>query len=269
LDWGAAANLGGSGQSGFGAAYQNAGNPHDVSILPWNARSAGNVNIFASLAPGSTGAKTLTRADNTYWGYGPFTTSMGTINLYQPLDVITAPQHLVTFAGHFDATPTSLDPTTLGTHLLGDSNGPLLLSFDHDISRIGFKIASNDPGSNTNFGATLVAYNGTTVLHTYSINVLGGGGICDSLRVPSNNPNLTPPVPCNDAAFIALDAGPQHFTSIQVFTTSPNGFFISGLQFSIDSFGETPEPGMVLLMSSGLAGLWLFSILRRRFAGTR
>src|SRR3989442_15651478 len=44
LDWGAAANLAGSGQSGFGPAYQNAGNPHDVSLTTWNARSIGNVN---------------------------------------------------------------------------------------------------------------------------------------------------------------------------------------------------------------------------------
>ena len=268
LDWGAAVNLAGTGQSGFGPAFQNAGNPQ--SILPWNARSVGNVNIFASLGTVTTGTPTLTRADNTFWGYGPFQTSGGFVNEYQPMDNLTTPQHLITFAGHFNADPTNLTPTLVGEHLLGDisSNGPLVLSFDRNLSQIGFKIASNSTSSNTNFGATILAFNGTTLLHTYSIVVGGGGGICDSLQsaVSMIQANATPPVPCNDAAFIAMDAGVQRFTSIQVFTTNAGGFFINGLQFNAD---EVPEPGITLLMASGLAGLWLFSIGRRRFAGTR
>ena len=195
-------------------------------------------------------------------------TSNGTVLLYQPMDNITAPKHLDTFAGHFNANPTSQDPTMSGEHLLGDisSSGNLVLSFDRNLSQIGFKIATNDSASNTNFTATLVAYNGSTVLHTYLINVSGGGGICDSLRVPSNHPNATPPVPCNDAAFIAMDAGPQRFTSVQVFTSGTSGFYINGLQFNAE---EIPEPGMALLTAGGLLGLWLFSIIRRRFARAR
>src|SRR5205823_7383394 len=111
-------------------------------------------------------------------------------------------------------------------------NGSLQLSFSGHLSQIGFRIASNESASNTNFVATLVAYNGSTVVHTYTINVGGGGGICDSLRVPSNNPNATPPVPCNDAAFIAMDAGPQRFTSIQIFTSGTNGFYTHAFQFN-------------------------------------
>ena len=97
--------------------------------------------------------------------------------------------------------------------------------------------------------------------------VTGGGGICDGLKPAFPNEG-NPPVPCNDAAFIAMDAGGvQRFTSIQVITSNVNnGFFISGLQFNAD---EVPEPGITLLMASGLAGLWLFSAARRRFAGTR
>src|SRR5437016_3129115 len=109
LDWGAAVNLAGTGQSGFGPAYSmaaggNPDNPHNVSISPWNARSVGNVNIYASLGAG-TGTPLLTRVDNTYWGYGPMQTSNGTVLLYQPMDNITAPKHLDTFAGHFNANP--------------------------------------------------------------------------------------------------------------------------------------------------------------------
>ena len=269
LDWGAAVNLGGTGQSGFGPAYQNAGNPQ--SALPWNARSVGNVNIYASLAAGFTGTPVLTRADNAYWGYGPVVTTGGTFNQYEPLDNETAPQHLITFAGHFANNPTSLNPNLLGEHLLGDisGNGSLVLGFNHNVSQIGFRIASNSSSSNADFAATIIAYNGSTILHTYSINVAGGGGICDLLQSNAVNPNATPPLPCNDAAFIVMDAGPQRFTSIQVITSNLNGgFFISGLQFNAD-FAEVPEPGMVLLTAGGLAGLWLFSTARRRFAGAR
>jgi len=265
LDWGAAVNLGGTGQSGFGPAYQNAGNPQ--SALPWNARSVGNVNIYASLAAGFTGTPVLTRADNAYWGYGPVTTTGGTFNQYEPLDTETAPQHLITFAGHFANDPTNLNPTLLGEHLLGNisGNGNLVLAFGQNVSQIGFKIASNTTSSNSDFTATIIAYNGTNILHTYTANVGGGGGICDGLKPAF--PNATPPVPCNDAAFIAMDAGPHRITSIQVFTSNLNGgFFINGLQFNAD---EVPEPGITLLMASGLAGLWLFSTTRRRFSGKR
>jgi hypothetical protein len=268
LDWGAAVNLAGTGQSGFGPAFQTASNPQNV--LPWIARSVGNVNIFASLGTGFTGTPALTRADNTYWGYGPMNTTDGVVNQFQQMDVITAPQHLITFAGHFNANPTNLVPTQVGEHLLGNitGNGPLELDFTHNVSQIGFRIGSNSTSSNTNFTATIVAYNGSTVLHTYSINVVGGGGICDSLKPAFPNEG-TPPVPCNDAAFIAMDDGPQRFTSIQVFTSNATGgFFINGLQFNADA-AEVPEPGITLLMAGGLAGLWLFSMARRRFAGTR
>jgi hypothetical protein len=273
LDWGAAVNLAGTGQSGFGTAFSTvgnpAGNPHDVSILPWNARSVGNVNIYASLAPGFTGTPNLTRADNTYYGYALRDTTFGRIPQYVLMDDITTPEHLITFAGHFNANPTNFDVTQVGEHLLGNisGNGSLLLSFDRNISQIGFRIAPNSTSSNTDFFATIKAYNGTTLLHTYTINIAGGGGICDGLK-PANPNEGHPPVPCNDAAFIAMDAGPQRFTSIQVFTTSNinNGFFINGLQFTAD---EVPEPGMTFLFAGGLAGLWLFSRARRRFAGIR
>jgi hypothetical protein len=272
LDWGAAINLAGTGQSGFGPALNpgNPANPQNVSVSPWIARSVGNVNIYASLGTGFAGTPELTRVDNTFWGYGPVVTTGGTFNQYAPPDqFLTSPNHLVTFAGHFANNPTSLDQTLLGEHLLGNisGDGSLVLEFNHYVSQIGFRIASNSSSSNTNFAATIIAYNGSTILHTYSINVGGGGGICDGLK--PDFPNITPPVPCNDAAFIAMDAGPQRFTSIQVFTSNPTGgFFINGLQFNAD-VAEIPEPGMALLMAGGLAGLWLFSIARRRFAGTR
>ena len=268
VDWGAAVNLAGTGQSGFGPAFQNAGNPRDVSILPWNARSVGNVTIFASL---DSGTQVLTRADNTFWGFGPVLTSGGLVNQYAPIDNFTGGQHLITFAGRFNTNPTNLDPTMVGEHLLGDisGGGPLILSFNRNISQIGFNIASNSTSSDTNFAAAITGYFGSTALHTYTINVTGGGGICDSLqsRVGVIQANITPPVPCNDAAFIAIDAGPQRFTSIQV-STLPGGFFINGLRFNADSV-EVPEPGITLLMAGGLAGLWLFSIARRRFASNR
>ena len=274
LDWGAAVNLAGTGQSGFGSALNpgNPANPHDVGVLPWIARSVGNVNIFASLATsGST--PVLTRVDNTFWGYGPVLTSDGIINQFAPPDqFLTSPNHLVTFAGHFANNPTSPDQTQtqIGEHLLGNisGNGNVVLGFNHAVSQIGFKIAANSTSSNTNFTATIIAFNGSTIVHTYSIVVVGGGGICDSLKPAFPNEG-TPPVPCNDAAFIAMDAGPQRFNSIQVFTSNlTGGFFINGLQFNADA-AEVPEPGMTLLMAGGLAGLWLFSTARRRFAGTR
>lgn len=260
LDWGAAVS--GTGQSGFGTALQSPGNsdnPHNVSITPWIARSVGGINIYAALGSGFSGSPLLTRVDNTYYGYGPVQIpDDGVVNRYQVLDDLV-PNHMYAYPGHFGANPTSLDPYQLGDHLLGSINGqgPIVLSFGTGLKRVGFEIASYSEDANANFSATLMAYNGATLLDTYSMDVTGGGGICASLD-PSS-PNSHHPVACNDAAFIALDAGTQTITSITVITTDAAGFFIDRLFLEAPAGVVVPEPAALLMVGCGLAALGLLA----------
>jgi hypothetical protein len=256
IDWGAAASA--TGQSGLGEALASGNNPHDVSAAPWLARSAGDVNIMASLATGFSGTPTLTRMDNTSWAFGPATAGAVTNTFISPPDGFEG------FGGHFNANPTSLDPFNTGEHLLGvvqGSVGSMVLSFDEDLRRVGFNIASF---TSADFTATLSAFNGTTLLDTYRINVTGGGGAtCTSLN--PNDPNAVAPTPCHDAAFIALDVGTlQRITSIQISTNDTSGFLINGLDFT-----EAPEPGPGLLLAGGLSALGLWRRSRRRSPQSR
>jgi hypothetical protein len=110
-----------------------------------------------------------------------------------------------------------------------------------------------------------MAYNGTTLLGTYSMDVTGGGGICASLD-PSS-PNSQHPVACNDAAFIALDAGTQTITSISVITTDAAGFFIGRLFLEAPAGVVVPEPAALLMVGCGLAALGLLA--KKRAARSR
>jgi hypothetical protein len=260
LDWGAAVS--GSGQSGLGTAFASASNPHNTAgDNPWLARTTNGIDIQTTLGASFTGgARLLTRLDNTEYVWN---------NTYFAWDTTvsdTSPAlGLKTFAGHF----AGIDPIThlgsdashpYGDHLLGsiNGNGPIELSFGADLAALGFHVASYHT---SDFDATLNTYLGTTLVHTYTIHVTGGGGVCTAL-VPES-PNDTAPVPCNDAAFIGIGTDGARFNRATIITSDMDGFLINNL-YALDAPAlpqDAPEPAVPLLIGGGLAALALLKRL--------
>ena len=127
------------------------------------------------------------------------------------------------------------------------AQGPLLIQFSLPINSVGFYISSkNDFGVD----ATIKAYNvlnPTTsdipILSYRVTDTAGGGANCAGL-------SQEPPVPCNDAPFLAIDAMSSQFMSIVISTTDTNGFYID--QMYLGAAEEVPEPASGLLIGGGI-----------------
>jgi hypothetical protein len=127
------------------------------------------------------------------------------------------------------------------------------------VNSVGFYISSkNDFGVD----ATIKAYNvlnPTTsdipILSYRVTDTAGGGANCAGL-------SLKPPVPCNDAPFLAIDAMSSQFMSVVISTTDTNGFYIDGL--SLGAAEEVPEPASVVLIGGGFVLIGIGRKLRAR-----
>jgi len=160
------------------------------------------------------------------------------------------------FPGHFNSLPNPDAGTPYGDNLVGfaAAQGPLLIQFSLPVNSVGFFISSkNDFGVD----ATIKAYNvlnpTTSDIPMLSYRVTdtaGGGANCAGL-------SLKPPVPCNDAPFLAIDAMSSQFMSIVISTTDTNGFYIDGL--SLGAMEEVPEPASGLLIGGGLVLIGIVS----------
>jgi hypothetical protein len=182
-----------------------------------------------------------------------------------------------TFAGHFNSSTTPSGPfpePTFGDNLLGvltpngDSTGnpQLTLSFAQTINYIQFQVTARtgiqgtDPitGENTNFTATLVAYDSSgNVIGTYQVADQGTGGTCAGLS------NGSGPQPCNDAPFVQFYDPLDRIKSVQLSMDDPTGLFIDTLRVGgiprppplVE--GSVPEPSSFVMFGVGmLALLW-------------
>jgi hypothetical protein len=180
-----------------------------------------------------------------------------------------------TYAGHFDApgAPAGIPQTGDGAHLLemfNGNNGPFgtgsyVINFDKGISAAGLLVSVRGSGTNTDFEATMTAFdkNGE-FLATYVVNTAGLGGQCDSLFGVVGVAG-SPPTPCNDAPFIGVRApgnidSPQIFSIVISATTGVGNLdsvLLDSLQFEV----AAPEPAVVFLCGAGLV---LISVLRRK-----
>jgi len=171
-----------------------------------------------------------------------------------------------TFAGHFNSetTPTGPPPEpTLGDNLLGliapsgnsPGNAQVTFAFTQALNYVEFQVTARtgiqgtDPtaGENTNFTATLIAFDALgNVLGTYQVVDQGTGGTCAGLG------NSSGPQPCNDAPFVQFYDPQDRIKSVELIMNDPTGAFIDTLQVA-----PIPEPSSFGMLGVGmLALLW-------------
>ena len=275
LDWGSA--------QAFGEAFtpqtgNGQNNPHDVgsssSPTPWIAQSNLGLGVGVSMGAGAQ-YNYISRVDNAayawngpagdYWDF-PNTVSQAEYG-----------QNILTYAGHFEGPPTG-DPSgaynpgkvEFGAHLIAPTNGagvvtgggPMILTFTSSITSVGFRISTNGNNANTNFDATVAAYDSQgNILGTYSIVDQGDGGICAGLT-PS--PTVyDDPAACNDAPWIGFVAPTSQIKSISVEAfgsngTTPLSYMIDTLDLNTAPNLPTPEPTAAFLIEGGLVALSLY-----------
>jgi hypothetical protein len=256
LNWGAPYAV--SGLSGLGAATM--GNNFPISTTtPVANRTAtvDNNQVAIQLAPGYTGgAVGLTRVDDAaeVWDGVAW--------------VLAGAENIAGFQGHFNSNSTKSTTVPAGDALLKDTSGaPLELSFlTHPVSGVWFQIASL-AGTNSLFVAKVQAFNGSSLLGTYTLTesgAYGSGGKCTTLLVsPPGGPT-----PCNDAPYVGFYDPQGHITSIYISVFSPGslstpiGFVIDSLQIEPATPG-VPEPAMPLMIGGGLAAMALYRRKRR------
>lgn len=154
-----------------------------------------------------------------------------------------------------DQTPINVNTKDYGTALLGVQDGVSPITLSGSFSDIGFDITSV---STQDFIATLMAYDGTTLLGTYVLNTglnSGMGGPCTSLAsAPSPTGSGTA---CNSAPFVGIGGAGWHITAVVVSVTDlnymPVAFAINGAE--LDYSGHTPEPTTWAMGLAGLGGL--------------
>ena len=234
VDWGLATGL--TAPYGLGSLYNNSFATGGANV-PWVAASTNGVTAGVNRADGFSGISTnLVRVDN--------------------VSVFDFPPPNGTFSGHFN----------YGEHLVGfeSAQGPMQITFGSAIASVGFYISTvtkSGAGLVANdFSATVKAYgttnplSGDTPLFSYRIesNGAGGGGNCNGIS------DTYPPVPCNDAPFLAVDAGNNlAIRSIVISTTDTSGFFIGGLTIAdvhstVPPDSAVPEPASALLIGGGM-----------------
>jgi hypothetical protein len=260
LNW--SAPYAASGQSGLGAA--TLGNSFLLSTTtPVANRTAteDNNQVAIQLAPGYTGgAVGLTRVDDA-------------AEVWSGLAwVLAGAKDIASFQGHFNSNSIPSTQVPVGDALVKDTTGaPLELSFlDQSVSGVWFQIASLI-GTNSLFEAEVQAFNGKTLLGTYTLTesgAYGSGGKCTTLLVSPP----TAPVPCNDAPYVGFYDPQGRITSIYISVFNPGsmstpiGFAIDSLEISPETPG-VPEPAMSLMIGSGLAAIALYRRKRRARVG--
>lgn len=230
LDWAA---FGTDGSIHNGLWTQNLTNGMTVTVSTQNANIAGGEGARTAVNLGSV------YYNSQWWDYQSSPVYVG------------AP-----FVGHFNApsTPYSLvssdifSPGIPGDKLMGlAGNGvgtskALVIDFGQSLSFFAFRIAAVNLSS---FNVTLTTYagaNGTgSVLGTFNLNGLTGGGTCPGVR-PGN---FNVPTPCNDAQLIAA-MGALNTRSIAIQTNDPSGFYIGDIYMA-------PEPSPFIFAGCGLA----------------
>ena len=270
----------------FGSASQA---PINVGTTPLAAHSANGVQVSMSLGPGgqtmqsglvedATNTTYLSREDNTQWIYA--TDGYGDYAWDTPGDPGITPSFHA-YAGQFNAPTAPVVGTEAsgawGDYLIGPTSatggngiGTMDINFSQDgrgVAGVAFDISTVSTSADTNFTAEVDAYNGTTLIGSYRINVTGMGGLCPTLG-PSPNPK-----PCNDAPMLAImDPPRQTITQVRVFgldATGDRGFLIGNLSImDAPEIPGTPEPGTTFMTGGAFLLLMAYGV-RRRLSGSR
>lgn len=166
-----------------------------------------------------------------------------------------------TYDGHFNA-PGPTEQTGDGEHLIGmNGTGSYVLTFSQSIRAAGLLLSVQGAGFNSDFDATIQAFNQAgSLVSTYVIDTTGVGGQCTSI-------NNNPPTPCNDSPFIGVRApsnlSSQQISRIVISATTGIGNTDSLLLDSLMFDESAPEPSVVFLCGGGLV---LIGVLRRKQA---
>lgn len=265
----------------FGSASQAAIN---VGTTPLTANSTNGVQVSMSLGPGgqtmqsglvedATNTSYLSREDNAQWIYS--TDGYGDYGWDTPGDPgITPSFH--SYAGQFNAPTAPVIGTEAngawGDYLIGPTSstggygvGTMDINFSQGgqgVAGVAFDISTVSTSSDTNFSAEVDAYNGTTLIGSYRINVTGMGGLCPTL---GPHPN---PVACNDAPMLAIvDPPHQTITQVRVFgldATGDHGFLIGNLSImDAPEIPGVPEPGTTFMTGGAFLLLIAYGARRR------
>jgi len=230
IDWGV-----------LGTSLGNTYDPAANSNTAWQVVSSSGITVGLNTGPGFTGNPTLERVDNGYlYDLG---------ESWIPIPVSQASM----FDGHFNSIPNAGSGAPYGDHLVGfgSAQGPLLIQFSAPVSAVGFYISSKVL---LGVDATIKAYttlNPTTSdipFVSYRVTDTGGGGAGGSC------PGLyqSPPVPCNDAPFLAVNSALPQIRSVVITSSDTSGFYIDSLYFGAE---QVPEPATGLLIGIGLVAL--------------
>jgi len=249
VDWGTA----------FGSADINPGvNPHDINNLgPWTTSIAGvtvGVNVGGDFSSGTGASPKLSRLDNEVYTWDPTQNSWVIPQFTDP--------NLQTYGGHFGA-PGPAEQAGDGDHLLDmyNGSGSFVINFSQGVTNAGLLVSVLGSQTNTNFDATVRAYDQNhNLLATYVINTQGVGGECAGLYNFAVNPQ-----PCNDAPFIGVRSplNTQQIYSIVITATTAgamDSLLLDSLEFQEFPTGA-PEPAVLFLSGTGLV---IFGLLRRR-----
>jgi hypothetical protein len=223
-----------------------------------------NVSVGVGTDFSGTGSPTLMRANNEAFLWNGSAWVL-------PAALGSDPRYATdTYAGHFNAPGPTPGPGD-GDHLLlvgGMTNGSvdtgsMVINLSEGVSSAGLLLSVLTNANNSNFGATIQAFdNHSNLLATYHIDTQGVGGNCASLSVQSA------PTPCNDAPFIGIQApgnlSNQLIYQLVISATNPSTGGEDPLLLDSFQFQELPEPTVVLLCGTGLV---LIGLLRRKSVG--
>lgn len=275
MNWGAPVANGGLGE---------AVNPPSSLGQPVDTTAAGGGSWAVDEQIATTSNMMVERADNTAFAWDAAISQwvFPTFLVYGS----GSPNSITTFAGHFNA-PSYESSTSpygapsnyyggvgqFGDPLLGAVANPqapqadaqMTFDFSQALYGVAFQV-SNASGTNTDFIATLDAYDGSgNLIGVYQVNTngTGDGGACPGLINPLLPPTYSDPSPCNNAPVIQFYDPEGRVKSVVLTVNDTQGLYVDGMYLDV----STPDPGPAPLIGGGLVILALLAKRLNRSQG--
>ena len=300
LDWGNQNGIVHDGTgSGYGAAMSNSFSVGDSNQTPWTTWSEnGSVQVGLGILPGQSNlaSPVFDRVDNAGYveassGSYVFPTTVPGLNVYAGR-FSSPPNEGTQYNQQTSYTSANL-AGYIGEHLVrlhGSTNSGILITFSQPVYSVGLRVsamgsATITAGGNTATGQDLkiLAYNVTNPTSdtlpylSYELLDTSGWGQCQGLNMRTPNNASGHPTPCNDAPFIGIDSTSPLFTTTPLINLPNNPWISSVFIQSTDNIGvlldelfiqdvdpsATPEPGVFLLIGSGLLVIGMRARSRR------